>query len=273
MKRATSLLVSLLAAAVILTGCSFLPGRTVTLEEFLASDEFGVLDQGVISGADVPDELFFFVANGNSETLDDQEFIAQTWRGLTAVEISDKASGETPDVADNIAFTFRWKDGRHYTFDFQASDYFAVTEEDGVRLHELRDSTQMGAVLSSLIAYLDERDAQQEASSDKIDLLNGATFSWDGNGDGVDETYAFRYYDNGEESPNAIELSLVSEWSESAWLDGAYSIVELRKEQDDWGPYLYIKYTYGDYWSHDAEADTVVRLEDGVLVSYPVVGE
>jgi hypothetical protein len=65
----------------------------------------------------------------------------------------------------------------------------------------------------------------------------------------------------------------VSEWSESVWLDGAYSITELRSEQDDWGPYLYIKYTYGDYWSHDAEADTVVRLEDGILVSYPVVGE
>ena len=273
MKRASALLISLLAAAVILAGCSFLPGRTVTLAEFLASDEFGVLDTGVTSGADVPDELFFFVANGNSETIDDQAFIAETWKGLTALEISDKAANATPVDDGTISFTFQWADGRNYTFDFQASDYFAVTSEDGVRLHELRDSTQMGTILTSLIAHLDERDAQQEANSGNIELVNGSAFAWDGNGDGVDETYAFRYYDNGEEAPNAIELSRVSEWSESVWLDGAYSIVELRKEADDWGPYLYIRYTYGDYWSHDAEAEIVVRLEDGILVSYPVVGE
>ena len=273
MKRAAALLISLLAAAAVLTGCSLLPGRTVTLAEFLSGDEFDALDAGITSGADMPDELFFFVANGNSETLDDQSFIAETWRSLTTLEISDKAAKATPTDANNIAFTFSWKDGRHYTFDFQTSDYFALTEGDSVRLHELRDSSQMGALLTSLISYLDERDAQKEANSGTIDLLNGATFSWDGNGDGVDETYAFKYYDNGDEAPNAIELSLVSEWSESVWLDGAYSITELRSEQDDWGPYLYIKYTYGDYWSHDAEADTVVRLEDGILVSYPVVGE
>ena len=55
------------------------------MAEFLSGEEFDALDAGITSGADIPDELFFFVANGNSETLDDQSFIAATWRSLTAL--------------------------------------------------------------------------------------------------------------------------------------------------------------------------------------------
>ena len=47
MKRASALLISLLAAAVILAGCSFLPGRTVTLAEFLALVFFYSFGPGV----------------------------------------------------------------------------------------------------------------------------------------------------------------------------------------------------------------------------------
>ena len=55
MKRAAALLISLLAAAAVLTGCSLLPGRTVTLAEFLSGEEFDALDASITSGADMPD--------------------------------------------------------------------------------------------------------------------------------------------------------------------------------------------------------------------------
>ena len=90
---------------------------------------------------------------------------------------------------------------------------------------------------------------------------------WDADGDGTEEELVFEYQDNGDEAPSYIEVTLYIGGEElSAVIDRAYGLNRIFSKEDEHGPYLEIYYAIGDYYSHDAEASCLIRLQDGAIV-------
>ncbi len=266
MKRHPALL-SLLLAFVLLVGCGILSGKPVTLREFLSNDQFDAFAAGIDSGEDLPSQLFFYGANGTTDTIDDQTFVIQAWDRLCNMEISPREAQDATGKAGDLLFSFMWEDGRSYTFSFLTSDFFLDPYDVP---HEITNPEHMAMLLTSLINYRDHQIEMAEAQAAKgkqITLVDGNIFSWDVDGDGTDETFSVTYHDNGDEAPNQIEIQGVSSWYGSTWIDAAYSITDMYARSDDQGPYLYVDYTWGDYWGHDNPGFCEIRLQDGVLVT------
>jgi hypothetical protein len=161
-----------------------------------------------------------------------------------------------------------WDDERTLTLGFQTSEFF---EGSGGALHQVKDPTEMGTILSSLIDYLKDKDAQaQNTSASAIAISENNTFNWDANGDGIAETFVIRSYDNGDEAPNVMEIVDASRSYESAWIDRAYGVQQIVPNSDESGSYLTITYLSGDYYAHDTVSTCDLHFSDGVLwIAYP----
>ncbi|MBR1830678.1 MAG: hypothetical protein IJ781_14475 [Atopobiaceae bacterium] len=266
MKRITIALVMLLTTASLLCACSL--GGTVTIGTFLTTDQASSIDADLLDGSTTPSELVLTIDNGYADTITDQAFVSEVWDKLISLEISSRASNATPSLNGSVAFSFSWDDGRQLTFGFDSTEFFQANDET---LHKIKDPNEMGAILTSLVEYLETADAQAQDSSDgSLAISNNDTFLWDSNGDGVNETYVIRYYDNGDEAPNVVEIVDAARDYESAWIDGAYEVKSIVPGEGEWGRYLTVTYLSGDFYAHDTESTCEIYVIDGALsLSHP----
>ena len=265
MKRISIALVALLVSATLLCACGL--GGTVTIGQFLSSG-----GTEVPAPSDAPKELFLAIDNGYTDTIDDQAFVAEVWTKLYNLQISSSPAKASPVEDGGIAFSFMWDDERTLTLGFQTSEFFEAG--DGA-LHQVKDSGEMGAILSSLIDHLKEKDAQaQDAGASTIAISENNTFNWDANGDGIAETFVIRFHDNGDEAPNAMEIVDASRSYESAWVDGAYEVQRIVPSSSDSESFLTITYLSGDYYAHDTVSTCELHYADGTLwIAYPKESE
>lgn len=83
---------------------------------------------------------------------------------------------------------------------------------------------------------------------------------WDADGDGTEEDVEFRYYDNGDEAPSVIEVTIYKGNDQiTGYMDRAYGINKIYSKKGDDGPYLYIFYDQGDYYN-TAPAECTLEL-------------
>ena len=90
--------------------------------------------------------------------------------------------------------------------------------------------------------------------------------NWDADGDGTEEELEFTFHDLGDEAPGYIEITLYAGAEElDNMIDRAYGLNRIFAKEDAEGPYLQIYYAMGDFYSHDAEGECILRLRDGEL--------
>ena len=110
--------------------------------------------------------------------------------------------------------------------------------------------------------------AENDHSEGDFDVSNPKwnSINWDADGDGTEEELFFEYHDNGDEAPSLIEVTLYLKNDElQTMIDRAYGLNWILAKEDAEGPYLQIGYAMGDYYSHDAEGQCILRLTDDAL--------
>lgn len=133
-------------------------------------------------------------------------------------------------------------------------------------------ATQTGTAGSAGLSteYMAPSDVTEDDSSGSGFDVSGPKqnwIDWDADGDGVKEELLFEYHDNGDEAPSVIEITLYREEVRlQAVIDRAYGLNSILAKEDAEGPYLLIGYAMGDYYSHDAEGQCILRFADGDLV-------
>ena len=258
----------LMTFAIAMSGCSEekepeSPAGTV-LREALSSEEFDAMAAGIADGSDMPVSVLCYKDNSYSDELTDPEAIADLWTGLCDVAIDKEKPVDVPDIDDGTAdFVFKWADGRTRTFTFLMSDFFSP--DNGATYYAVVNPARANTVMKAAFDYIAEKNSQSDGTGRKIEFNMISGFYWDGDGDGTEEYYEIEHYANGDEAPDAIEIKGDNG---SVFLDRAYEIKEIKAYPDDeGGEFLVIKYTFGDYYSHDAFAFAELRIVDGVLTS------
>jgi len=266
MKRRSALLFVLLAASLLVMACTLAPsesetsGSPVTLATFLADDEFDAMNKGIVEGSDLPTELFYATADGYADTITDQSLIAIAWDRLCNVTIetdnpSDKAINDA-----GISFTFTWEDGRSKTFGFSSLEFFEPRDGE---LYTVCNPSVVKRLMTTLEIAIDSQ-RMTDAGITPVELGDGQ-FSWDADGDGVEETFWFEFIDNGDEARSLIAVTCADKDFSTGWIDGAYELIALGSGTDDQGPFLLVTYYAGDYYSHDTKEICTLRLVDGQL--------
>ena len=93
------------------------------------------------------------------------------------------------------------------------------------------------------------------------------SINWDADGDGTEEEVLFEYQDLGDEAPSYIQVTLYFDDEQlENMIDRAYGLTRIFAKEDEEGPFLLVGYTMGDYYSHDAEEQCILRLRDGNLI-------
>ncbi len=213
-----------------------------------------------------------------SGSTEDADLVFETFTLLTTLNVYTNHGYSAPETEETDQFVFSWPDGLTCTLRFSEEGVFQT--EDGVcfdsfgfvgdwSYEEIRET-----LLFRYSGRQPEENGQQGSGDPQLagtleenfDYSDGF-FEWDADGDGNAEKFEINFYRNGDEAPDVLEITVVSGSVPEGeiLISGAYDITGLTAETDKEGPSLLISYTAGDYYSHDAEAKSRVRLRDGVF--------
>ncbi|MDO5107050.1 MAG: hypothetical protein Q4D39_02105 [Coriobacteriaceae bacterium] len=240
------------------------PAEPMTIAAYHAEDgSFSALDQDISDGTSLPCELYVHVDRRCDDVIVDQGEIVSCWNALRSVEV---LAGE-PDPAisiddGDISFEFHWPDGGSFCFSFLTSEYHVV---DGGCIR-VGNPDAVRAIVDDAVTHLEALGSGVPEPDDGFLIeLDGGFFSWDGDGDGVEETYEVDFHDLGDEAPSFIEIVQVEDPALTTFLDRAYGIELIQALEDEHGPYLRIDYLQGDFYAHDDVATCYLRIVDGTI--------
>ena len=239
--------------------------QVVTIAEYHASDtSFDILEERMSNGTPLPVELYVQVDRRCADVITDQGEITSYWNAICSVKVLDADPDATLSIDDGgILFEFRWQDGSAYGFSFLTSEYYAV---DGGHIR-VESPDAVRAIVNGAVDYLEAHQSDAPAPDDgSVIPFDRGFFEWDGDGDGVPETYAVDFHDLGDEAPSYITITQLENPDLGVFLNGAYEIALIRGLEDEDGPFLQIDYYAGDYYVHDAKATRNLRIVDGELV-------
>lgn len=80
---------------------------------------------------------------------------------------------------------------------------------------------------------------------------------------GDDAELLTKFVDNGDEARSVTELTLCAgDDCLFGYIEGAYEVLSVEKQPDGY----VIRYTYGDFYSHDAIRSSRITVENGEMV-------
>lgn len=142
-------------------------------------------------------------------------------------------------------------EGETYTFSFLPHSYFCYDSQD----YELGENR-----LSSLCSFLHESvDSSGSSDTEATETAAEPQSKWYSE-DAVLET---DFVDNGDEARSLTELTLsADEECLTGVIEGAYDVLSIDKQPDGY----VIRYTYGDFYSHEKTRSSRVTVENGEMV-------
>lgn len=188
-----------------------------------------------------PDKLIFTESIGAPDTfsitIDDPTEAKKALNILLNAQVSKV--GCQVDMAqyrhEEYCFVFG---NETFSFDFLPHSYFCYNGQD----YELGEHR-----LTSLCDSLHEMAAEAE------------TAQWYGD----DAQLLTKFVDNGDEARSVTELTLTAEGETlTGAIEGAYEVLSIEKQPDGY----VIRYTYGDFYSHDAIRSSRITVENGEMV-------
>ena len=193
-----------------------------------------------------PSNLIFTESIGSPDTfciaVDDPAFAQKALSIILNASVSTR--GCQVDMAQYRYEEYRFDfGGEIYTFGFLPHSYFHYDGE----YYEL-GRNQLGDLCASLHGMMDAEEAAVEPRS-----------KWYGD-DAVLET---DFLDNGDEARSRTELTrTVGGESLTGAIEGAYDVLDIDRQPDCY----VIRYTYGDFYSHEAIRSSRVTVENGKMV-------
>ena len=208
-----------------------LPRNMTTIGQF--SPEFSALADKT------PDKLIFTESIGSPDTfhitIDDPTEAKKVLNTILNAQVSKV--GRQVDMAqyrhEEYCFVFGEET---FTFGFLPHSYFCYDGQD----YELGENR-----ISAVCDSLHERAAEAaQWYGDDAELLT-------------------MFVDNGDEARSVTELFLnTGDACLTGYIEGAYDVLSVEKQPDGY----VIRYTYGDFYSHDAIRSSRVTVEDGEMV-------
>lgn len=142
-------------------------------------------------------------------------------------------------------------DGETYTFSFLPHSYFCYDAQ----YYELGEN-QLSRVCSFLHEANDSSEPSETADTGTAAEPQSKWYS----DDAVLQT---NFVDNGDEARSLTELTLsAGEECLTGVIEGAYDVLSVDKQPDGY----VIRYTYGDFYSHEVIRSSRVTVEDGKMV-------
>lgn len=186
-----------------------------------------------------PDKLIFTESIGAPDTfritIEDPTEAKKALNMILNAQVSKV--GCQVDMAQYRYETYRFLFGEEtVTFGFLPHSYFCYNGQD----YELGEN-RLSAVCDSLHAMAAE------------------TAQWYGD----DTELVTKFVDNGDETRSITELTLYAgDEVFTGYIEGAYEVLSMEKQPDGY----VIRYTYGDYYSHDTIRSSFVKVENGEMV-------
>ena len=186
-----------------------------------------------------PDKLIFTESIGAPDTfritIDDPGEAKKALNILLNAQVSKV--GCQVDMAqyryEEYCFVFG---GETFTFGFLPHSYFCYNGQD----YELREN-RLSAVCDSLHARAEEA---AQWYGDDAELLT-------------------MFVDNGDEARSVTELFLYTgDACLTGYIEGAYDVLSVEKQPDGY----VIRYTYGDFYSHDTIRSSRITVENGEMI-------
>lgn len=175
-------------------------------------------------------------------TVDDPAFVQKALNIILNASVSTR--GCQVDMAQYRYEEYRFDfGGETYTFGFLPHSYFHYDGE----YYELGQN-QLGDLCASLHGMTDAEEAAAEPRS-----------KWYGD----DATLETDFLDNGDEARSLTVLTLTAGGETlTGVIEGAYDVLDIDRQPDCY----VIRYTYGDFYSHEAIRSSRVTVENGKMV-------
>lgn len=213
-----------------------------TTAQPLGTTTIGQFSQEISALAEkTPTTLVFTESIGSPGTfsvvIDDPAVVKEALHIILSASVSKQ--GCQVDMAQYRYEEYRFVFGEEsFTFGFLPHSYFCYNGQD----YELGENR-----LQTLCDSLHEMAAEAE------------TAQWYGDG----ALLQANFVDNGDEARSVTELILSSQGETlTGVIEGAYDVLSIEKQPDGYE----IRYTYGDYYSHDTVRSSFITVENGKMV-------
>ena len=193
-----------------------------------------------------PDALVYTESIGSPDTftvaVDDPDFARKALRIILNTPVSRQGCQVEMYQYQYEEYCFAFGE-ETYTFGYLPHSYFHYNGE----YYELGQN-QLGSLCGSLHERMEEGEAAVEPQS-----------KWYGE----DAVLKTKFLDNGDEARSLTELTLSAGGETLAGtIEGAYDVLSIDRQPDGY----VIRYTYGDFYSHEAIRSSRITVENGEMV-------
>lgn len=238
----------------------------VTMADYMREryTSYEAFDQGIQSEGNVPQSLRLFASGETVGYAYDAETITAFWNALSALRINLDEPVYTPYEDGYVSFSF--DSGKELiVFSFSTSELAQFAKDE---LYPIQDPAAVDALVEELTSLVKD---YKPAAGDELVLVEDGYYAWDANDDGSLDRIELTYVDNGDEAPSVIVMHIQGKGVDATGvLERTYQVQSLVGDVDAEGPYLLVTYDAGDYYSHDWQAQCIVRLAGSELAVTPL---